>query len=54
MAMAVDMSINRMYLICDNHPNSRRYQFAILKKSFDNRISETIYSGRTGMSGIGL
>ena len=52
MAVAFDVSINGMYLICDNDPHSRQTKSVILRKSFDNRISETIYTGTTGMSGI--
>jgi len=52
MSVAFDVSINGMYLICDYHTNTLRTQFVILKKSFDNRISQIIYRGRTGMFGI--
>jgi len=52
MAAAFDESINGMYLLCDEEWHSRQSKFVILRKSFDNRISETIYSGTTGVSGI--
>jgi len=52
MSVVFDASINGMYLSCDDHPNSQRHQFVILKKLFNNRISQIIYLGTSGVFDI--
>jgi len=48
-SLALDVSINGMYLLCYRWDEKR---YIILRKSFINRISKTIYSGTTGMLNI--